>query len=395
MLDGECLASRIGVVPFPRYGGAVTVTVTRLLESIRRLLDAQSDEEVYQATVEAADAVISADTCLLVTAEDDHLIEQASTAGELADVMSNVPMGKGFLGHTCHIDRSCVIDDLLDVRSTSATTSQSSPADPDQFRSLLCVPITDIGIFVAAARVPDVFSDEDLARIEQLVECTEAVIDSDHSPSTGDTELGQLEEIARVLSHDVTNPLSVARGHLELARETGDEQHLDRIKAAHDRIDDLVDDLVTLARTGEHIDELTAVDLGEMANTAWATVETEDVTLEIDETRSIKADRSRLCQLLENLFANGITHGGSDITVRVGCFDRGFYIEDDGRGFSDEERDRLFEWGHSSPGGGTGLGLSIVKQVVDAHGWNVRAVTSASGGARFEITDVERADETL
>lgn len=65
MLDEEGLASRIGVVPFPRYGGAVTVTVTRLLESIRRLLDAQSDEEVYQTTVEAADAVISADTCLL------------------------------------------------------------------------------------------------------------------------------------------------------------------------------------------------------------------------------------------------------------------------------------------------------------------------------------------
>lgn len=330
-----------------------------------------------------------------MTAEDDHLIEQASTAGELSDIMSNVPMGKGFLGHTCRINRPCVIDDLLDVRSTSIATSQSSPADPDQYRSLLCVPISDIGIFVAAARVPDVFSDEDLARIKQLVDCTEAVIDNDHSLSIGDTELGQLEEITRVLAHDVTNPLSVARGHLELARETGDEQHLDRIEAAHDRINDLVEDLVTLARTGEHIDELTAVDLGEMANTAWGTVETEDATFEIDETISIKADRSRLCQLLENLFANAVTHGGSDVTARTGCLEGGFYVEDDSRGFSDEERDRLFEWGYSSPSGGTGLGLSIVKQVVDAHGWDVRAVTSANGGVRFEITDVELAEETL
>ena len=41
---------------------------------------------------------------------------------------------------------------------------------------------------------------------------------------------------------------------------------------------------------------------------------------------------------------------------------------------------------------GTGFGLRIVEQVVDAHGWSVRAVESEAGGARFEITGVESAD---
>jgi len=39
--------------------------------------------------------------------------------------------------------------------------------------------------------------------------------------------------------------------------------------------------------------------------------------------------------------------------------------------------------------GGTGFGLAIVREIVDAHGWEIAVTETADGGARFEITGVE------
>lgn len=45
--------------------------------------------------------------------------------------------------------------------------------------------------------------------------------------------------------------------------------------------------------------------------------------------------------------------------------------------------------GVSTSAEGTGFGLGIVERIADAHGWTVRAVESASGGARFEVVTGE------
>jgi signal transduction histidine kinase len=82
--------------------------------------------------------------------------------------------------------------------------------------------------------------------------------------------------------------------------------------------------------------------------------------------------------------------GGDPATtvVRVGDLadGSGFYVEDDGPGIPRDDRDRVFEYGHSTAAEGTGLGLAIVQQIAEAHGWTVAAVESQSGGARFEIS---------
>lgn len=221
-------------------------------------------------------------------------------------------------------------------------------------------------------------------------------ITDEERPAPFGSDGDRFEEIARVLSHDLRNPLSVARGHLELAKGADPERvdhHLERVDRAHDRIEDLVEDVVGLARSGRHAGEFAPVDLCEAATTAWQMVETCEATLDVEGTIRVVADRSRLGRLLENLFANAITHGGSDVTVSVGCLDGGFYVEDDGQGFTTDHHGRLFEQGYSSTDGHTGLGLSIVRQVADAHGWDVLAKPSDSGGARFEVRGVRTDDE--
>ena len=69
----------------------------------------------------------------------------------------------------------------------------------------------------------------------------------------------------------------------------------------------------------------------------------------------------------------------------------GFYVEDDGPGIPEGERERVFEDGYSTVEGGTGFGLNIVREIARAHGWEVRVTESAAGGARFEISGVESA----
>jgi PAS domain S-box-containing protein len=198
----------------------------------------------------------------------------------------------------------------------------------------------------------------------------------------------RLDEFASVVSHDLRSPLRVAKGKLELAREECDCEHLDGVERAHERMETLIDDLLALARAGEQVGELESVALDEIAENCWTTVATVDATVVTDSEKQIRADRGRLRQLLENLFRNTIEHGKKDATVTIGNMENGIYVEDDGPGIPEKERNQVFDSGYSTIEGGTGFGLSIVEQVANAHGWEINITDSSSGGARFEITGV-------
>jgi len=198
----------------------------------------------------------------------------------------------------------------------------------------------------------------------------------------------RLEEFASVVSHDLRNPLNVAQGRLQLAREECDSEHLDDVNRAHDRMAALIDDLLQLAREGHRIDETEAVDLATVVENCWETVQTGEATLVATDVGSVEADRSRLRQLFENLVRNAIEHGGSEVTVTVGRLEDGFYVEDDGVGIPSDEHESVFDLGYTSSRDGTGFGLSIVKQIAEAHGWEVAVTEGTEGGARFEFTGV-------
>lgn len=202
----------------------------------------------------------------------------------------------------------------------------------------------------------------------------------------------RLDEFASIISHDLQSPLSVAEGHLELAEETSESEHLTKASDALKRSQALIDDLLTLAQQGDQVDETEPVDLAEVAENSWQTTETQRATLETSRLHSIEADRSRLQQLFENLYRNAVEHGGEEITVQVGRMSDGFYVADTGSGIPETEREQIFESGYSTNADGTGFGLRIVEQIADAHGWEITVTESEQGGARFELTGVERVE---
>ncbi len=210
----------------------------------------------------------------------------------------------------------------------------------------------------------------------------------------------RLDQFAALLSHDLRNPVTVARGYVELAQETGETDQLDRSVAALERIDETIEVLLTIARHGNDSGTIQPVSLSAVARAAWQTTATDGATLETDlETDRIRADQPRLQQLFENLFRNSVEHGsdGGDesdtLTVKIGSVEDGFYLEDTGPGIPADEREQVFEYGYSTDVDGTGFGLAIVDSIVDAHNWAISVTEGSAGGARFEIRGVDVLDD--
>jgi signal transduction histidine kinase len=206
----------------------------------------------------------------------------------------------------------------------------------------------------------------------------------------------RMAEFANIVSHDLRSPLPVAKGRLHIADqaldadEPVDPEHFAAATDALDRMDDLVQNLLTLTVQGQLIDDPDPVELSTVTSECWAVVDTADATLAIDSEGKIYADPDRLRQVFENLFRDAVEHGGQDVRIHVGLTadGSGFFVEDDGPGIPPGERVVVFNSGYSSDSDGTGFGLAIVAEIAEAHGWQVDVGAGQDGGARFEFSDV-------
>lgn len=234
-----------------------------------------------------------------------------------------------------------------------------------------------VGIFEARAIHGAVRSERTRVRNEELQKQSE-----------------RLEEFATIVSHDLRNPLNVAVGRLDLAREDSDSEHLDILARALDRMDTIIKDTLTLARQGQAVGETEPVEIEELVESSWEMVQTNGASLNITNIGRVKADPNRLRHVFENLIRNALEHGSPNVSIRVGRLENGagFYVEDDGPGVPVGKREEIFKPGQTSQSGQTGFGLTIVKRMVEAHGWDIRVTEGAEGGARFEITGVEWVD---
>jgi len=206
----------------------------------------------------------------------------------------------------------------------------------------------------------------------------------------------RLRRLATMVSHDIRNPLSVAVGRLEVARETGEAEHYDAVERALDRIDALVADIITVMRQGEPATDLDPVALADISRDVWENYAVDGAGLRVSTGASVYADPGRLRLLLEQLFENAIEHGreGTEaITITVGDLpdENGFFVADDGTGMPADQRDRILQPGLSGSDTST-LGLPLVATIADAHNWTIRLAESEAGGARFEFHDVRHFD---
>lgn len=211
----------------------------------------------------------------------------------------------------------------------------------------------------------------------------------------------RLDKFATIISHDLRNPLMLISGSVEFIAAEAPDEHVERIERNVDRMETMIDDLLTMARAGQTIEATESVVLADAARAAWDWDATDGYELVVDSasTVTLQADPERLQQVLQNLFRNAVDHNEPPVSVRVSTLDTdgaatdggdpdGFVIADDGVGIPNGKREQVFEHGYTTSDDGTGFGLSIVEEIVEAHGWSIRATESADGGARFEITGI-------
>jgi signal transduction histidine kinase len=199
----------------------------------------------------------------------------------------------------------------------------------------------------------------------------------------------------------------------ELARRDDDNDHFQHVENALDRMERIIEKTLSLARQGQTVDATEPVSLRRVAEESWSGVETSGWHLDVVDDTTIYADSDRLRNVFENLYRNAVEHGSTSsdsqapLRVRVGVLDDGFYVEDTGVGIPPDEREQVFELGYSADAEGTGFGLAIVREIVEAHGWDIGVTESndvspeehresgtgagemSSPGTRFEITGVK------
>jgi signal transduction histidine kinase len=359
-------------------------TIERLHQSTTDLIASETEQALCEQIVCAAEGVLEFEVCAVLLADDgDGPLELvAATDSPLApDPGTTIPTDLGVAGRTFQTGESVLVRDV----------AEEPDAEPsaEEFASALSVPLGSVGVVQAIAAEPNAYDERDLELAELFVSQAAAVLARIRAERDLVTERDRLEEFASVLSHDLRNPLNVATGYLDLAIESGEMGHLDRVADSLDRMDALVEDVLMLAREPS-IDEPRPVDVADHARTAARTVGLDALEVDAD-LPTVDADPQALLRLLENLLRNSVDHAGSEVTVRVGPlveptreFPVGFAVADDGPGIPPDERDCVFDSGYTT-GDGTGLGLPIVRSIADAHGWSVSVTESDTGGARFEI----------
>ena len=358
----------------------------KLQETAQELSVSPSIEEIGEIATGAAAEVLGLElTGLWRYDERENALVPLSVTREGADLIPDPPKftpGSSLAWEVFETGEAQFYDDLRDVEGRY---------NPDSaVRSEILVPLGEYGVLVTGSPSPRQFSEADLDLFRILGATVEAAMVRANREEELRLQNERLDEFADVVAHDLRNPLSVAKGFIDMAEETGDPEQFETVRSALDRIGQLIDDLLTLAQGEATVENREPIDIREATERAWELVDTDGASLSVDDPPTVSGDPSRVRQLLENLFRNSVEHGGTGeglVTVTVGDIGDGdgFYVADDGVGIPTERQGRVLDHGVTFSDEGTGFGLSIVADIARAHGWSVTVTDADSGGARFEF----------
>ena len=376
---------------------ATAAELAALHHATQKLMAAQTQQEICEIAVDAAEDILELPFCgLWITGPDQDVLQLIAHTKQAATIFDTT------ITATAGDTRSWSVFKTQSIEQYTPDQRSNVEEHSQRLQSGILFPIGTYGI-LHLATTDGSFDTQAVVQIGKLLaSSTASALERATREHTLRVQRDQVAEFIGFVSHDLRNPLNVASGHLTLAKQacTDAEETFETIESALDRMNTLIEDLLALATHGNVIHDRTAVDLETLALAAWENVHTGEATLTIEGSITVSADRNRLQQVFENLFRNAIENSQQAVSIRVGPIEpiatttrstvadgpTGFYIADDGPGIPADTQDAILASGYST-NESTGIGLTIVQRIIDAHGWELDVSTSADGGAQFDITD--------
>ncbi|HVL05809.1 MAG TPA: ATP-binding protein [Acidimicrobiales bacterium] len=221
----------------------------------------------------------------------------------------------------------------------------------------------------------------------------------------------ELAEFAYVVSHDLSEPLRVIAGHVQLLAQKYkgqlDEEADEWIAFAVDgaaRLRALIDSLLAYSRVGRDEHPMSELDTNAVVHAAVAglhvAVDSASAIIDVDTLPVVHGDPSELGRVFANLIANAIKFRAAGVlpVVRVHA-ERGdgewrFVVSDNGVGIAPQHRERVFRLfqrlHRREQYEGTGMGLSICRKIVERGGGRIWVEDGPDGGAAFCFTVPDR-----
>lgn len=221
--------------------------------------------------------------------------------------------------------------------------------------------------------------------------------------------LGEMkEEFMQQVAHDLRSPLTalmaasdmLARGSPDRVR---DAKMVGHVQSSARRLSETLDELLEVAQLehAETVVEPVWLDLRpflqEVVDGAFSPRQRERVQVEVaPDLLRVRIDRRHMSRALTNVIGNALKYSPENSPVRVVCRDEGqqvaIEVVDNGLGIPADMLDRVFDPFYRAPNlrrrgiPGTGLGLAITRQLVEAHGGQIRAESRGEGhGSTFVI----------
>jgi light-regulated signal transduction histidine kinase (bacteriophytochrome) len=218
----------------------------------------------------------------------------------------------------------------------------------------------------------------------------------------------QLKELASSVSHDLSQPLTTIAGFADLlARryegtlDSDGEEFLAFILKGVDRMQTMIEDLVSYLRTAEDEPPETTVDcsrlLSRVVDSLSEAIARADASLIAEPLPAVRGDAVQLGQVFQQLISNSLKFNDSEspqIFVSAETDDDGvcFSVADNGVGVEASQAERAFElfqrFESSRPG--NGMGLAICRKIVERHGGRLWVEPNDEGGSIFRFTIPER-----
>ena len=224
------------------------------------------------------------------------------------------------------------------------------------------------------------------------------------------TRAGVAEEISAfhyTITHDLRAPLRVIEGFAKILKEDYGRQfdrigndHIDRIQGAAQRMNGMLESMLSLARISQHELAKEPVNLSQMAQAIAKELQQQApgrrAEFSIEPELLVVGDPTLLRQLMENLLSNAWKYSAHREVAHIALASRHegtqltYIVSDDGAGFDMKAASRLFglfQRLHSaSKFAGHGVGLASVQRIVHRHGGRIWAESEPDRGARFLFT---------